>query len=65
MPTLSFMRFNGTPGLTLWGMRALVGVALFAAAASERLLLVAGIVACIVALITWEAWKLRQRRRSD
>ncbi len=52
---------GGVP--VLWGMRLLVGLALFGAAASERVLLLAGIVACAAALAAWEIWRLQFRRR--
>jgi hypothetical protein len=43
------MRFNGTTFIGLWAMRVLLGLGLFAAAASERMLLLAGLILCIAA----------------
>jgi membrane protein DedA with SNARE-associated domain len=41
----------------------LVAVVAFFAIASERELLIAGVVACVIALGLWETWWSRRRRR--
>jgi hypothetical protein len=50
--------------LTFLASRLAVGVIIFAAVATERDLLVVGAAVCVVALIAWDIWWLRNRRRS-